>query len=96
MAELDVRSRRKSKASYQAVVVNRGPDTVILNKIEPTEGHRDFVAGDALHRPDLELLTRARHEFRLTPSISDKQPLEVDITFTDDSGTRTKTYPIYL
>lgn len=95
IAELDVRAFKKSKATYQAVVTNRGPDTVILNKIDHA-GDDDFFVGPPLHRDDLELIPGARHEFMVAPTMGMAQPLEASITFTDESGPRTKTYPIYI
>jgi hypothetical protein len=96
MAELRLRSTRKSKASYDVVVTNLGPDTVILSAIEGTNGVEGFFVGEPLHRTDLELLPYAEHRFMVAPSLADALPLEVDITFTDESGKRTKTYPIYI
>jgi hypothetical protein len=84
MAELDVRAYRKGRGTYQAIVTNRGPDTVILNKIEGSETD-GFLVDEPLHRADLELIPGARHEFMVAPSLADAPPLEVDITFTDQS-----------
>ena len=95
MAELDVQAHRKGRGTYQAIVTNRGPDTVILNKIEGTKTDGFFV-NEPLHRADLELIPGARHEFMVAPSLADAPPLEVDITLGDQSGPRTKTYPIYI
>jgi hypothetical protein len=93
MAELDLRSRRKGKTSYEAVVTNLGPDTVILSKIEGAGGVDRFFVGPPLHRSDLELIKGGRHQFMVAPSLADELPLEVDITFTDGTGERKKTYP---
>ena len=96
MAELRLRSLRKSKGSYDAVVTNLGPDTVILSSIKETNDDVGFFVGEPLHRDDLELLPHAEHRFMVAPTLGNALPLEVDITFTDDSGKRTKTYPIYI
>jgi hypothetical protein len=96
MAELRLRSSRKSKGSYDAVVTNLGPDTVILSSIKETNDDVGFFVGEPLHRNDLELLPYAEHRFMVAPTLGNALPLEVDIAFTDDSGKRTKTYPIYI
>ena len=96
MAELRLRSARKSKASYDAVLTNLGPDTVILSAIEGTNGVDRFFVGEPLHRNDLELLPDSEHRFMVAPSLSDALPLEVDITFTDDSGNQIQQAGLHL
>jgi len=96
MAELDLTSRVKGKGAYGVIVTNLGPDTVILSKIEGAEGDDSFFVGPPLHRNDLELIRGERHQFMVAPSLADRLPLEVDITFIDDTGERKKTYPIYI
>lgn len=76
-------------------VVNEGPETVVLNSIEYADPKSRFFVGEPLHRDDLELRPRQAHEFMIALSLADKNPVEVIITFTDGSGGRSKTYPIY-
>lgn len=96
MAELDVSTRLRSNSTYEATVTNLGPDTVILSKIEATGSDDNIFAGPPLHRVDLELIRGARHRFDVVPSLAHGAVVEVDVTFTDETGERTKTYPLYL
>jgi hypothetical protein len=96
MAKLDVDSAPKSAGSYEAVVTNLGPETVILSRIEGKGGADSFFSSPPLHRSDLELVRGGRHRFAVTPALSDGNVIEVDITFTDETGERTKTYPVYI
>lgn len=95
MSELEVTAHGAGKHTYEVVVTNLGLEAVILSRIAGTKSESFFV-GEPLHRSDLELVRGASHRFSVAPSLADGSPLEVDITFTDDSGERTKTYPVYV
>ena len=95
MAELDVRSRQGRNVS-RVRVQNLGPETVIISKIVATDGDDSFFVGEPLDR-ELELRKLSQpHEFMVAPGLSHGRPLYIDITFTDASGMRTKTYPVYV
>lgn len=95
MAELSVHVLPGGSSSPTVEVINDGPETVVLNAIEYADPNSRFFVGDPLHRDDLELRPGQAHEFMIALSLADRNPVEVQISFTDGSGSRTKTYPIY-